>query len=285
LLFIDTLLPDVLALPWQEGSWTVLISEHLAYVRTGTCDGFACDLDMLLTLLELGLEESEAQKPEKLNVYSEQTSTHLIELEKLSNIIINTQILDMPAFVFLAENLSGKPALNLLQGDYQANRELAEIKKRWLLAGGIAAAWLFVSASFAMTQFFYWEHKNNQLTHQIKTIYQKNFPQATTFDDPRLRIQNELQALQNQASGGHFLSLLGSVGEVLHSLAATSMQHKGLTFSTGSLVLELQVNNFAALQNLTGLLQQKGLTVKQDSATTNAQGVQAHLTITRGNSS
>lgn len=280
-LYVDALVPDVLGLPWQVGQWTVLLTETLAYVRTGPCDGFAVDRDVLPTMLEVCLEEANDSKPDVIKIYCSQNEPLLAELNQLQHISIEPQPLAIAAFIFLAQHLNATPPLNLLQEEYRADRELTVIKKYWFIAGGIAALWLLLNLSFTLTEFFYWHHKNSTLTHQVSSIYYQNFPHATSIEDPKLRMQREIDRLENNIAGGDFLSLLGMVGTTLRTIPTQQLQMTGMAFVDGALSLQLQANNFATLQTLAQKLQAQGLIVSQDSAVSNRQGVQARVTVKR----
>ncbi len=276
---VDRLVPDLFALPWQMDQWTLLLMDETALVRTGEFDGFSADLSSLPALLQISLDELEEFKPTLFQIYSRVDHPSLPELQHFQTISIEHIPLTVEPFVFLAEQIKLKTPFNLLQGDYQADRSLDIVISHWKIAGLVAATWLGIAILLTVTQLFYWGHKSDSIHKQITTIYHTAFPTSKLSDNPKSQMQHEIDRLQKDAAGGDFLSLLGVVGQVLNTIPSTQMQLTGFTFQNDQLVLEVQVHDFSVLQNLAQALQTKGLIVEQNSATTNAQGVLARLTI------
>ena len=57
-LYPRCLLPDFLALSWEPGTWSVLLQNQMALVRTDFQNGFSVDANNLFLFLQLQLEKN-----------------------------------------------------------------------------------------------------------------------------------------------------------------------------------------------------------------------------------
>jgi len=64
-----SMLPDVLALPFEEGTWSVALAEERALVRTGRETGFCCDSGNLSLLLGHALQQAGEAGPASLRLF------------------------------------------------------------------------------------------------------------------------------------------------------------------------------------------------------------------------
>jgi type II secretory pathway component PulL len=60
--------PDVLALPYQAGQWTVLLDQDTVLVRSGRQNGFAIELESAFETIRAALEEAGEERPQRLQV-------------------------------------------------------------------------------------------------------------------------------------------------------------------------------------------------------------------------
>ena len=64
------IIPDYLALPIDEESWTIFCGQPQSLVRLGKQQGYACDTNLLETLISLNLNEA-AQAPNSVKIIHE----------------------------------------------------------------------------------------------------------------------------------------------------------------------------------------------------------------------
>jgi general secretion pathway protein L len=167
------LISSVFSLPLEPMKWYVSIDNETCVARTGTYSGFGCDKNNLPTLLDL--EISPDTQVEMLHF----TDTHFLEE--------------------IAKNCERYPSINLLQGDYQTQRNLSEIKKIWRYAGYATLAWLGFTLISHLISFSLLHHQTSGLQAQIDSIYRRNFPDASAIVAPRERMEGKLNQLQNQS--------------------------------------------------------------------------------------
>jgi len=64
----DQMFPDVLALPYQTGQWTVMLDDDTVLVRSDRQGGFAIELDSAFESIRAALEEAGEERPQRLQV-------------------------------------------------------------------------------------------------------------------------------------------------------------------------------------------------------------------------
>ncbi len=276
----DLMIPDVLALPLQENSWSILIENQHALVRTGPCDGFNVEVENLHTFIAISLDEAaqENHLPTSINIYSHEKMLPL-KPEEYENqgIAVHQHTIHGDILSWHTEVINHQVPLNLLQGEYRADKQYTHIKKRWLLVGAIAAAWLVIGLTTHIAQMIYYGAENSHWEKQVNNTYFKIFPKATEVVDPKIRVQREVQTVRDAQSGGAFLSILSGVGQVITKTPQAKVQN--LSFSDNKMILQMEANTFDTLQKIQDQIQKYGLVVKQDNATTKGNTVQARFTI------
>ena len=75
---VNQWLPEPLLLPWQSGEWCLVLEEGQAVVRTGRCEGFAIERDMVPALLAGALQEG--GEPEAVIIYGEEQAADTASL-------------------------------------------------------------------------------------------------------------------------------------------------------------------------------------------------------------
>ncbi len=249
------MIPSSLALPAEKDHWYIAMHGTSAIVRTGSFTGFACDKNNLQTLLELTLSES-AIKPNITNLSEQQF------LENIPN--------------WIAAN----PVINLLQGNYQAKRKVTQIKKTWLLASYLVAAWLGVALFSNIISSIILHYQVSSAETAINQIYKRNFPQATAVVSPKEQMAKKLNQVSTAANNNHFLTLLGFVSHLLSPTMGVHLHN--LEFRDNQLNLTVSATTFDNLDALTNALTQQGLIVKQQNAAIADARVNANLLISEG---
>ena len=189
---LNCVLPDYLALTWSPGSWSVVLQNDRALIRTGYQSGFACDANNLITLLESTLNKEAEKKPTRLVCWAESNA-----IEKLAALNVTIDLHDTSTSnMFDVSVLKSKPAINLLQGKYQSKVQVSLFKRNWRWCGAMAmtvVVFLFLSQ---VTQWFYLRHQNVVLDTQVKHAYQQLFPGSTDVVEPQFRARALLKRLQ-----------------------------------------------------------------------------------------
>lgn len=269
----------VFTLPFIEKNWAISIEQDGCAIREGKYAGFAAELSNLPLLTELAVKEA-AEKPDTIQIYNTLESLASIET---ASVVLNQVLLSEQAWLEkITTWIDSQPAINLLQGEYRAERKSSETKKIWSFAAYLAVAWVGIAFFSNLISFFILHHESNRLDTAINVIYKKNFPDATSVVAPKERMKSKLTSLTESANKNYFLVLLAKIGNNLTKIPR--VQLKNMDYRDNQLNLELTAAKFDDLDALAKLLTQQGLSVKQQNAGIVGTEVKANFLIKRGKS-
>jgi len=270
------IIPDVLALPFHEGIWHVLVEGQSAIVRTGRLSGFVCDVDSLVMLLELQVQELNHTKPEKLHVLC-MGENHLQLPQEISGIPVDVETSEQPAIVYLAKSTIHVPSINLLQDQFKSQRTHSEAKNVWRIAGMLIITVLAVFMLRKITTVTYLNYQSKRLNTQIEKIYFQVFPKAKQVTSPGKRLQQAVNGLGVTQASGRLFSILSNAGTVVRKMK--SIKLTALTYRDDQLRVTVTANAFSELDALTKALKETNLTVKQENAASRGDEVTAEYII------
>lgn len=275
-IFPAMITPETFALPTATAAWFIALNNHHAIVRTGPYSGFSSEASNLATLLSLKLNE-ELQKPNDIYLHDSDQDASAV-LHSIDNIPIQVQEMSKEQLVQdFAKRITQQPILNLLQGSYQAKKQISTVRKTWLTAAMIAIATVLLALAGHLISFFILQQQSTTVNTAIRHLYQKIFPTATAVTAPQESLQKKLKEVQTSANRNLFLTWLAYVGQ---ALAATPDIHiKNLDFRNQQMTLELSAATFDSLDNVITTLQQFGLNAKQQNAVTDGEQVKANVLI------
>ena len=171
-------------------------------------------------------------------------------------------------------------SINLLQGAYSRSGDWARLLRPWRATAALLLAGIILSNVVMGIDYFRLSRESEQLHAQIEKTFREALPEIQRIVNPRIQMQQRLDALQRrQGTGGGFLSLLGQSGSVLKGMQGVEVS--GATFRAGRLDVDLTVSNLQLLDELKQALMKSGrLSVEIESATTGQdQRVQSRLRI------
>src|SRR3990167_2751955 len=254
------LIPSVFALPWKNKTWTLVMFDDHALLRTGVQSGLSIGITNIAFTLQILINEAKENLPETIVVYNYSKNT-------LPSILIEFKIIDNPPeFLQLAsETIKSIKPINLLQGKYKVKHKASALRRNWQLAGIITLIWIGVILLTDIANYFYYQWENNKLNQQISVLFKEVFPNTRAVVEPKIAVERALKRLQISASGGPFLQLLGKTGNVLKN--RSEIHIKNLNFSQNLLQFKITATSFAELDKLNNELRQLGLTVTQSNVT------------------
>ena len=260
----DYILPDVLALPWQADSWSLLHIGGLNLVRLDAAQGFAIENNLLGFYLKQALAES--KKPQVLHVYN-------TDLEKLGDALAAIKAADIPiqthshpqaALGWFTQQLQTDPKTlqqaNLRQQQYQKHNPLAQLSKPWRISFVLLLIWglLQIGLDYQAVQTQLQQQK--MLEQGIYALYKQSFPKAKNIIYPKEQMQQQLELLQ-QGTGQSpdFLSLLHRLSLGLKQLKNPDIRY--LDYRKQHLDIQIKLNNFSELDNIKQVLRRQNLQV------------------------
>ena len=277
----SALIPAPLILPLFDNVWTILLRDESAIVRTGLYSGFACDKQNLAALLQLKRAEL-TEPPHAIYLLNTDAAPFLAEKEGLKDIVTEKRLTEKQLYTDSMHSME-TPAINLMQGDFQARRKTSHSKRIWLLAGYIAAAWLTLVLVSNVVSYLILHHESSQIETAINTIYQHNFPQSHSMVAPKQRMTDKLNNLMNQNHKNRLLVWLAYVGKSLHETSTIKIQQ--MDYRNNVLTLDISAPNFESVDKFTQALTLQSLNVKQQNVATAGTQVKGALIITEGNRS
>lgn len=266
----DWLVPETLALPWDESAaWAVLAEPAQITARTGAYAGFSC----LPQDFELFLQLAEGGTPHALRIL-------VIQGASADYTALQRPLELLPGYAHPLEALARhwRPArsINLLQGPYSPRETLQRYWRQWRVAAALlAAAFLLgiavngVEAVRLKRAAAAQEAANEARFHQL-------FPSEVRVVDLQAQAEQQL-ALARGAGAGNTLFLL--LQQTAESLSATpGLTLKNLEFRDGALLLDLAGNDLQVLEKLRGwFATHPGVNLEVQSADAGENGVQIRL--------
>lgn len=272
---VDALIPETLALPWQEnGPWSVLPEAGQMIVRNGAYTGFSCvpeDFELFLQMAD-----SDAQQALRVFVMRDD-GTDYTSLQRPVEL--------MPGFEHPLEVLvrSWQPAqsIELLQGAYSQREDLDRFWLPWKRAAQLAAVALLlgviangVDAYRLKRQVTAQQAENEQLFHTL-------FPRESRIVDLQAQIDQQLRALHGASGGGSLFLLMQSAALGLSQTPGLTL--KNAQFREGALYLDLSGTDLQVLEQLRSWFAgHRNTRLEVQTADAGESGVQIRLKLTPG---
>jgi general secretion pathway protein L len=288
----DTIAPDILALPWANGTWTVLMDGDRALVRTAHQAGFVADGDNLDTLLRLALNEAGDARPERIRIIhplAAPTPAALAhpcasessppELSYDLDATVDTETVDEPVLAILSRGYEEPGAINLLQGVYSRREQLGRLWRPWRPVAALAAVLLLIQGGMTVAEYVRLNSERQALAQQIDQVYLQTFPDARKVVNARAQMEERLKELRGGgADEAGFMGLLADIGPGLKETPSVEVQR--ISYNEGKIDLALLIADLQSLDKLKQrLTAQHGLSVDIQSAASRDGRVEALLQI------
>lgn len=166
-IMVNTMLPDVLAMPEYTDAWsTVNINEQLL-LRCGPWQGAV--LDTVFAELIIGQYVDKLAQPQAIKHFSELNIDH-------QNVLLQPQPEELP-MLLLAQGAKAQ-SFNLLQGEYQVKKQRSPMVKNWLLVAGVAVFALFLNIFGKIFELNQLDNQYQVINASIEENYKKVFPKT-----------------------------------------------------------------------------------------------------------
>ncbi len=280
----EVLLPESLLIPWESTVWTVLIVAGVAIVRSGAFVGFSVDLENLVMALQLALADSRNTRPTRLRVldYSDGTSVPpdlsavglAVQLERVEG--------SQPLSLMATHDRVGG-GINLLQGVFAPVGRWSGVVKAVRLPLILLFIWILVKVGLGLESAWRMEQRIAWLDQRIETIFKESFPQVRRIVNPRVQMNQQLEALREQGGSGAesrgFLMTLAQVGSAFKAMPDLILQ--GVRYQEHKLELLLRLPDLQQLDGLKQRLEGDGLQVVIQSAVREGAEIVARLKVER----
>jgi len=275
----DALVPDVVALPWQPGAWTVLVGQDRMLVRTGEQSGFATDRQSAPLILARALADLGEDAPRRFDVYQVEGATEGFDVWP-EDAEVAVRALNQGLLGLVADGFDAKAAFNLLQGEYSRRERLSKHLRQWYPAAALLALWLVVQLVLQVYDYGVLSRQTERLEAEIKQVYLSAFPDAKNIPNPRAQMDQALKELRKAAGqgGDSVAEILASAAPILRSTGG--LEVRTLRYRTGQLDIELELKDLQALDALKQRLSDEGgWSVEIQSASAQGDKVESRMLI------
>ena len=280
-IFPDVLTADVFGLPIREDTWTLLIEDERALVRTSQYQGFTIDLHNLQQILTSSLRQAETT-PIELNVYRCDSQESGV---KKFNFPINTNELDDCPPGLFADGLDENVYINLLQSKYQKKDKRHRQYAPWKMAAILFGVWIGLSIVSVMIDHARLSKEEKHLNAQIETLMRQTFPDMhnVSADSARIKMEARLKNFISSANDGSqagFMELLAMSGESMRQ--AGKVDINTMNYRDGKLNVSVKSSDVQMLDRVKQALNSKNYLAEIQSANTQGSVVEAKLVISKG---
>ena len=280
-IYPDILTADVFGLPFREDTWTILIEDERALVRTSKFQGFTIDLHNLQQILTSSLRQAETT-PTELNVY--RCDSHESGVKKFNFPINTNELDDCPPGLF-ADGLDENECINLLQASYQKKDKKHRQFAPWKAAAILFGVWIGLSIVSVMIDHARLSKEEKHLNTQIETLMRQTFPDMHNIsaDSARIKMESRLKnfiASANDGSQAGFMELLAMSGESMQQVGKVDIDT--MDYREGKLNVSVKSSDIQMLDRIKQSLNNKNYLAEIQSANTQGSVVEAKLVISKG---
>lgn len=238
---------DLLMLPWQENSWSILVCSDYVIVRNGEFSGFTAEREGLETLI-MAVLESETM-PGAINVWYCGDRVKPMQWASDAPPITTPPCPNGPLGV-LSGQWDARHTLNLLQGTHSSEPEFGKVLKPWRWAAALLVLWIGIQATGLFVEKQKLSAEVSQINQEMESIYRQTFPEARKVVNPRVQMEQKLRELKGtgDSSASDFIPLLAKSSDLLgkHGNAVLN----GVNYRNNSLTLQMSAKNLSDLDNL-----------------------------------
>ena len=273
----DFFIPDSLLLPAQKEGINIFIDGDRALISIAVNEAMAVDRENLGQVLDLILTEKKELKrvdffldADNLDQHGMELSTIEAELAEHEGLEIKIVDITETSFEYFGRlAVLSKKDVNLLQGEYKIQHEGGGLWRRWKPVMIAAAVCLSLQVCFDIGKGFYFQSKADEIVVQSETLYRELFPKDKKIVNLKGQVKNHLRSIGSSNTDAGFLKLLGDSASQLKSLGkkqTIEIQQLRFDKKKQELMMEIDAQSIAQIDQYEGLLTKLGLSVKILSA-------------------
>ncbi|MBI3771853.1 MAG: type II secretion system protein GspL [Gammaproteobacteria bacterium] len=274
----QALVPESLALPLEDGAWSLARLGSSLIVRQGLQSGIVLDWDNAQQLLPLALNEAGESRPARLCFYGQvQAAFKLPDI----GLAIESKTWNCEMQELLARSYVAGQAINLLQGVYSRKERWQQLWRPWRVALILLTAYLLSVGVTQTVDAVRLSSERDRLQAEIESIYRQAFPGEKNVPSPRLQMERHLKELHGdgKTGSGDFLGMLATTGRELKDISSVQIQR--INYKDGALEVAFLIADLQMLDQVKQKLMAQGrLNVEIQGAAAHDNHVEARLRIT-----
>lgn len=265
-------LPEPLLLPWQPGEWCLVLAADAVIVRSGECEGYTVEPELLPLLLTAAAEDA---VPQVLVAYGSDQERDLALIPDALRGRVQWRQGNLGAALMLARD---EHPLNLRQGPYAARLPLARWWQQWRIAAVVIGAAFALQLAATYADYRALSSANLALRAAVESSYRQAMPEGALVDAER-QLQRQLDGLRGGGGGGGFVRLLEQAGSIIAERPGTSIVSINYNQRGGEMRLNIVARDFAAVEQLRAGLAGAGLAAVMESSSAQGDGVRARIRV------
>ena len=256
--------PLTLAIPYKDDSWSLLLQDDVATLRTGTYQGYGIDGVNLEEVLSAERDDYRRQHEDEVEIveYNYQPAAGRQHPEQSAG----SEALALIGRYWLDH--SG--TLNLLQGSYQVRSTVPGSRKLWLTAASLAGLSLLLLLLQAIIGNAQLQAHSQQLQGAMHKLYTETFHDDAVAD-PAAEMRKRIISLQESRGGpvAPFLHFVAASSRVL--LNDSQSRVVRISYNNKRMEIDVETSAFEKLENLQQQISSERLRVEL-KAVTNING-------------
>jgi general secretion pathway protein L len=277
-IYPEAMVPDVLALPRDNDTWSLYRLDDRYLLRTGANSGIAVDVDNIGLAMQLALEDEALARPARLVVYGDIDDSLAGQLPAGLETLAagNANIAAILGKQFRHDHVT-----DLQQGEFTVSKPGTRDRRFWRITVALLLAWLVVESGMTLIDNMRLASASAQLKQQIETVYRDTFPGARNVPNPQLMMERQLRELHAGSRGGGFLTVLSSLGQALNATGGYRIER--LTYSHDLLDAFIVLDNVRQLDSLKKHMSgNENIVTEVKNARTENNQVHVHLRLRSG---
>lgn len=271
----DYIIPDLFLVPFTKGSWTVLVTNIYALIRTDEFSGFSLDNYNLQQGLLLNLSQA-SSLPTSVNIFHkndvEDFSSDKL-LPDFPDISLSNTTYENEYVTLFQDHFSENLPFNLLQGRYSKHEQIANIWRSWRPVA-VFTAIIFILYTLSISIDIYKLNKKIALVdNEITTLFKKTLPDTRKIINPKAQLQQRISELNKNSDNSEF-GFLPLLAKSANSITSNkNIKLNSMTYKDGKLDIELIIDTFQNLDTLKSKIESKGTIAEILSATADEKTV------------
>jgi len=242
-------IPDMLCIPWQESTWTLLFAGDDAWLRTGPYAGYRFPATQWRPFLEQSLLATSGDQHLRVFGVSDQLSADIAGVSAALTVesvpAVQRDVLELMAEAYaLGATFDLLPALprRLAASD-------SRLQRWWFATAAIVLVTAVAHAGFMVVHTNRLEHALVAAQASTLGTFHALFPAISRVQDVRVQATQALaERVSAQRTQTPFLDLLAVAGEPLVADAAGGLQLETLAYNNGALELRVRARDMTALE-------------------------------------
>jgi general secretion pathway protein L len=269
-IFCKLIIPDALALPFDNQSSTAVMLGEQVLLRLGTWQvmSFEANAWPIIAKHFTKLDENE-------NAIMAYSSLSQVPAE------INVEYLpeELPLAI-LANNHSRK--FNLLQGEFQVKEKRSAASVNWLWVAGFACLALVLNFTLKGAELYRLSHQQSAVEEQIIANYKAAFPQTkrVKVSTVKSQLRQKLAEVGNSGESAGFLSLLVKLEPALASVPEIKPQTLKFDGKRQEVRMQTIAKDYQYFEKLKVALEKAGLTVNLGAQNNQGDQISGSFSIT-----